>query len=669
MITIAREGARFIARFPFDWDTKEEVKRAGFWFDRTQKYWYTTDPAIAAKFDPKAHELAQQAVAASRATESDLAIPIGQRARRKGFDYFAYQKAGIEFIHKHRDTLLADFMGLGKSIQAIGAINLDPEIELALIVCPASIKLNWCKELWLWLYRDLPICLANGKDFPAVKQVVDVDRGQVILAEGTFTRGVLVINYEQVGKLRPGIDLDWHLLIVDETHYIKSSDALRTHNLLGKWHNDPAQRIEPIRGRKRIFMTGTPILNKPKELWTTLRALDPGGIGGNWRDFHIRYCAGHQTTRGGTRHWDIEGASNLEELQQRLRSGLMIRRMREEVLTDLPPFRRQIVAFQPGSKEEFEALDAERAHTAGTEAKLNQLRAEVERLSVDEASEAYKEAAAKLRKAQGVAFTETSFVRHRVALAKIPQCLAHIRDTLESENKIVVFTHHHDVGDAIASELAPYGVLRADGRDSVEVRDLAVWKFQNEPQWRVMVAGTHAMGEGHTLTASSTVIYCELDWTPGKLSQSESRLIRIGQRYSVLVQHLVLDGSMDARMTEVLVNKSAVIAAALDADRMVQPEPPALPAPAEPAPWQPTVLEISEFQIEAIHTGLKIVAGLCDGAVARDGCGFNKMDADFGLSLARRETLTPRQAAAGLKLISRYHRQLPEGLLELAKGE
>lgn len=556
-IRVTQEGNRWIARFPFSYETKDLVKAAGFRFDGANKYWWTNDAEVAARLteakDPAdivaaaeqariAREKAEEAArTASRATASTLDIPRSAVVQHRGWDFFPYQKAGVEFALARPATLIADEMGLGKTMQAIGVINADASINNVLIICPASLKLNWARECNLWLARKMPVALANGK-LPK--------------------SGVCIINYEQVLKLRSWIDsVQWDLLVADEAHYLKNPKAKRTHAVLGFYDKEDSKIVHPIAAKRKIFLTGTPILNRPKELWTLVHALDRQGLGKSWKGFHVRYCAGFKGDWG----WQIDGHSHLDELQAKLRSTIMVRRLKSEVLLELPAKQRQVVAFQPQSAEEFAAIAAESEQVFKSEKRLKELQDKVDGIDKKLDKLGYDEAVKQLNQARMVEFTETSRVRHQVAVAKVGQVVSHITDVLEgSERKLVVFAHHHDVADKIASELAAYGVLQADGRNTTAERDAAVQRFQNAPESRVIVCGIAAMGVGHTLTASAHVIFAELDWSPANLQQAEDRCHRIGQRNSVLVQHLVLDGSMDGRMAETIVDKMGVISAAVD---------------------------------------------------------------------------------------------------------
>ena len=220
-IDIVRTPARIEARFRYDPATKDLVKAAGFRWDPAAKVWWTTDETKAAKISRpdavaainaermEAARAAQAAIEASRATDSDRDIPAPS-----GLAYLPYQRGGIAYAMERDGVLIGDEMGLGKTIQAIGTINADPDAKRVLVICPASLKLNWQKELRKWLVRPLTIGIAEGKSWP-------------------FT-DVVIINYDIVDKHRPAIDtVEWDLMIADECHYLKNPKAQRTKAVLG----------------------------------------------------------------------------------------------------------------------------------------------------------------------------------------------------------------------------------------------------------------------------------------------------------------------------------------------------------------------------------------------------------------------------------------------------
>ena len=383
-ITVTQEGATWIVRSAYA--DKDIVKAAGCRWNPDRKTWWTDRAEVAAKLAQgdaarswlqinaeraAKHAREQAAIQASRAATADIAVPAPQ-----GLTYLGYQLAGVAYAQSREATLIADEMGLGKTIQALGVINVEKTIANVLVVCPASLKLNWKREATKWLTRPLKISIANGTFSPG---------------------GMVIVNYEQVKKYRSQIDaVQWDLLIVDEAHYLKNAKADRTASVLGRWHQDPKKLVKPIQARRKLFLTGTPILNRPCELWTLLQAIDKQGLGGNWKAFHTRYCAAYQGRHG----WVIDGASHLDELQARLRSGVMIRRMKADVLTELPAKRRSVIAFTPESVE-AKAIVAREAQLIGTtEDKLTKLRAKVEELRVWHDPAAYKKAVEELSASQ-----------------------------------------------------------------------------------------------------------------------------------------------------------------------------------------------------------------------------------------------------------------------------
>jgi SWI/SNF-related matrix-associated actin-dependent regulator 1 of chromatin subfamily A len=237
----------------------------------------------------------------------------------------------------------------------------------------------------------------------------------------------------------------------------------------------------------------------------------------------------------------------------------MVRRLKKDVLKDLPPKRRQVILLPADTLATKHMLKVEK-ELLKTEDELNVLRATVESLSVNQADNAYKKAVQALADAEGVAFNATAEIRHQTALAKLPSAMDYLINVLENEDKIVVFTHHRDdMIDPIVEGLAEYGVVKMDGRDNLAQRQAAVHTFQTDPKIRVIVGTMAVMGVGHTLHAASYVAFIELDWVPGNMAQAEDRLHRIGQKNSILVQHIMLDGSFDGRMAKTVLAKMNVI--------------------------------------------------------------------------------------------------------------
>ena len=661
---------------------KEEIKAAGGSWDNPLKVWWapagsrlerlrpllpTISPEAMARFRDE-ESLRQRSIESSRATDAAGEFPVPAN----GLQYRPFQKGGIAYAATHRDTLFADEMGLGKTVQAIGVINLDPLARRILIICPATLKLNWKKEFVKWDVKNLSyeVITPKTKKFPAVDAVI--------------------INYEQMTKWQ--VDLrafKWDVMVIDEAHYIKNPKTSRAQEIFGRKKGRTKTKmneetgaeeiikvlapLEPLSAKRRLFLTGTPIVNRPKELWPLIQVLDPDGLGSNFIRYAKRYCGAFKTRFG----WDFSGASNLDELQEIMRSKFMVRRLKKDVLKELPAKVRQVLVLE-GSDRIKGLLEKE-----------------------NKAYDDYKQCL-KDGEFESIAFADMSKVRKEVAIAKIPFILDHVREALEELEKLVLFVYHHEVVDALKAALGN-SCVTIDGRTKNEDRQAAVDRFQSDPTCKVFVGTIRAAGVGITLTAASNVIFGELDWVPGNITQSEDRCHRIGQTDTVFVRHLVLEDSLDERMAQILVEKQEVIDKALDVAPQVTNDAPTMrvldvipPPPPEHIPGtierkyislkeldQLTVEEkdyienlapiyapipkiFTDEQEQAVLTGLRQLASMCDGAFAVDGHGFNKRDTTFGKSLAGQSKLSNKQFAAGQKMLRLYHRQLSPDLLRSA---
>ena len=642
IVTLEKRGVRTIARCRYE--DRAVPKAAGFRWDPSKREWFTTDPATAAKLaDPveaeklKAAALAREgeraaAVEASRAADSDAVLPVPP-----GLAYLPYQRAGIASAVKRPSVLFGDEMGLGKTIQAIGIINADESIKRVLVICPASLRLNWARELKKWLVRPMVAVLANTEFWNS-------------------RAAITIINYDILTQNRADMAAtDWDLIICDEAHMLKNPKAKRTEAVVGRYVRGKCE-VQPLKARRRVMMTGTPIPNRPIEGWPIFHYLDPVEFP-SFFAYARRYAGATETNFG----WDFTGASNLGELQERLRASIMIRRLKSEVLTELPPKRRNIIEIPSESaavREELEAWDARQG-------RLVELREQAEAAKDSNDRDRYAAAVAALREATGAAFAEIAALRRDTAVEKIPYVIEHLQNALESEDKLVVFAHHHAVLDALAAEFGRDAVS-VHGQTPMAARQPAVDRFQTDPSCRVFIGGIQAAGVGLTLTAASHVVFAELDWVPGVVTQCEDRCHRIGQQDSVLVEHLVLEGSLDARMAQILVQKQEVISKALD-DKSVPIVPEVRKERAAPVPDVVKETEAAWISAErgrAIHAALRVIAGM-DGDRARElnGRGFSRIDGAFGHDLAGRDCLTERQVVAGLKLVNKYRRQIPAELL------
>jgi SWI/SNF-related matrix-associated actin-dependent regulator 1 of chromatin subfamily A len=427
-----------------------------------------------------------------------------------GLELFPFQEDGIRFALEREGTLIADEMGLGKSCQAIGTINRDPSIRKIIIVCPASVRIPWRRELERWLSRPLSIA------------VVGVDVGFI---QTLFSKDVLIINWDRLSRFTKELSaFAYDLCILDECHYAKSLEAQRTRAALA------------IKARRRIALSGTPILNRPIEIYPVLSWLSPREWPADqWFQFAEHFCGAYHNGFG----WDLSGASNLPELSHRLRSTVMIRRTKAQVLPQLPPKLRTVVELYP---------DAEMKRILKRELKAFETRF----LRVDHDS---------------IDWDDLAVVRHETALAKVPLVVEYAAELLdEGVRKIVIFAHHRDVVGRLVEGLARFNPVILVGGMAPQVRQNSIDAFQDDSSVRVFIGNIQAAGTGITLApASSVCLFAELSWVPAEMSQCEDRLHRIGTLDSVTVQHLVLEGSLDAMMIHVLLRKQKILDAVLEA--------------------------------------------------------------------------------------------------------
>jgi SWI/SNF-related matrix-associated actin-dependent regulator 1 of chromatin subfamily A len=445
-----------------------------------------------------------------------------------------YQAEGVQYALSRRGTIIADEMGLGKTIQAIGLINADPSISKVLIVCPLSLKLNWWKE---------------------------IDKCLTRMEAAAY---ITVVSYTETRKIGTAL-ID--LLIVDEAQYIKNPESQRSQEIA---------RLAKM-ARKVVLLTGTPFENRVDELWALLcivapdywnpqtrkpkpklRPLPPSVVltstktskkkertptEENLYRFRMRYCGPKRLVfwKGGRQRiaYEFKGGSNLGELNQRLRETCMIRRFKKDVLSQLPPKRRQIVSFPTNIQED-------------------PLFAHIPEITIEN----YDDAIEKLR-SNKVAFKEWSRTRHLQGLEKLAFAGEHISNVLDEAAKVILFAHHEDV--IIGLENLFPGAAVVTGSEPVAARQAAVDRFQSDPRCRVFIGSIRAAGVGLTLTAASVVIFVEIDPNPAWMNQCEDRAHRIGQRDSVLVQYLVSDGSIDARLCKILAVKQELLVEALNA--------------------------------------------------------------------------------------------------------
>ncbi len=413
-------------------------------------------------------------------------------------DYYPFQKAAIKFAMQRNSVLFGDSMGIGKTIEAIGTINATKNPGKILIICPNRIKINWRNELKKWLIHDLSISIINSKNW------IDDD--------------IVIINYDilknHVEKLH---SIEWDFIIIDEVHYLKNPKAKRTKIVFGD-----NKELKPIQAKHKLLLTGTPILNRPVEGFPLFNYLNPIQFR-NFFTYAKKYCDAHDDGWG----WDFSGASNLKELQDKIRSLFMIRRLKADVLPELPPKQRQVIVIPANGNSAL--IEKGNLISQKYETKREELKLKAEVAKVTENKKEYDRIIRELKAVTNVMFTETASTRHETALAKVPDVYAHLENMFEQDiKKIVVFAHHRDVIEKIHDHFKDCSVILYGGMTNEQSED-SIQEFQHNDKIKLFIGNIQAAGVGITLTAASIAIFVEIDWVPGNMIQAEDRCILKGQ--------------------------------------------------------------------------------------------------------------------------------------------
>ena len=440
-------------------------------------------------------------IAASVSSASDLVVPAPE-----GLTYRSYQLAGIDFMSKRKNFLNADVPRLGKTIQTAGLINLYNRPLDVLIVCPALAKINWTRELRKWLVHPVTVDYFEGSKNPESQ--------------------VCVINYDILQNHLPYLKTrTFDIVIFDEAHMMKNKKAKRTkaaNKLKGTIHTG--------------FLTGTPIFTRPVDLWNIIERCDPRGLGSNWLGYVKRYCAAFMDGFA----WDVSGSSNEEELQLKLRKSFMIRREKSDVLTEIPPSRQTV--FLP--KKGLEKLIKQEINAV--QDNLSQLLALL-KLDLKEVDKEDIQALDKIT--DDIEAGPIATIRRDLALAKVNMVIEHCQELLETEKKLVVFTHHRDVTTALSSALG--GACVVGGMTAVK-RQAEVDRFREDPDCRVIVGNIQAMGTALSLAAADVAVFAELSWVPAEIDQAEERIWDPTKTTPCTIIRLVVQDSLEAQIAGIL---------------------------------------------------------------------------------------------------------------------
>ena len=439
---------------------------------------------------------------------------------------FPYQVVGARWLAPRAQAVLADDMGLGKSAQAILGADLVAARDI-LIVCPAAVRVNWEREFEKFSPMGRPCTILwTGKD--------RVPAG-----------GVVIASYDWVTTNAHLLKTTaWDLLVLDEAHYLKERTAKRTRAVYGRGSRFPGL----IASAKRCWrLTGTPAPNNASELWTHL--FSAGATQEPFYDFMFRYCTGFQGSYG----FQITGVKNAEELRA-LMAPVLLRRTKEEVMTELPPIRYQQVTVERRDVDLAAVFKERPPQEVQEEIKVAD---QTLRQALEAVAAGPKGAEAELGVLESMGLAMTTLRRY-IGMAKLPAILDLIEEELAAKqvDKIVLFGVHQQVIEMATKRLAKFGSVCIYGKTQPQLRQRAIDAFQTDPKCRVFVGNVQAAGVGITLTAGCEVGFLEQDWVPASNAQAAMRCHRIGQTRPVRVRVFSLHKSVDEQVQAALVRKA-----------------------------------------------------------------------------------------------------------------
>jgi len=447
----------------------------------------------------------------------DLEMDELQYIKRK---MFPFQRTGVAFSLDKKKVMCGDDMGLGKTTQAIATATIANAFPV-LVICPSSLKYNWQEE-WEVVAGKKSIVLNDSvrRTWPNYWRVMNVP--------------VFITNYESLRKFFVAkmpkeknykvADIEFaetikmfKTVIFDEAHRIKEWTTQQSKFAMGIAAF--AERVE--------LLSGTFVVNKPKDLIVPLSIT--GALSkefGGFKNFMNTYCAGRT------------GASNLSELNYKLRTSCFYMRFKKDVLTDLPDKIRQKVYCDLSNQAEYDRAE-------------NNLRQFL--LEAGKSSEQVTKAM------RAEMMVQIGVLKKISAKGKLDDALEYIQDVIANDDKIVVFVHHKEIAMILKEKLE--GSVTVTGEDVIEQRQENVKRFQSDPICQVIICSIAAAGVGLTLTASSKVAFIEMGWSPKDQDQAEDRCHRIGQKDNVQAIYFIGKGTIDERIYEIIDEKRRIVKA------------------------------------------------------------------------------------------------------------
>lgn len=516
---------------------------------KTKKVWFFNDAAkdralnLVREFWPgeidcsealnshqtKLERAAELAVATTVKDEDIIKMDAGELYR--------FQCAGVHFLELMESGIIADQMGLGKTVQALAFLARGDDRFPALVVCPASVKMNWAREIMRWIGSDEVSCdVVDGSYCYEIRP--DGKKGHRIGALKSMDNeefsDILIINYDVLQRNKEKlISMGFKTAILDESHYVKNSKSKRS----------KAAAEIAASTKHKILLTGTPVMNRPSELWHQLHIISPE-VWPNFFKFARRYC----DLKRGRFGWDFSGATNLDELHKAIVGTYMVRRRKMEVIKDMPEkvVYKTNIDVDTGARMEYNLAFKnfrQWAISNGGQAKLQRvMRAE--------------------------ALTRMTTLKRLAAEAKVETVVEHVTDFLDSreEDQLVVFAHHKSVLEQLVVGIKKTGhkVGSILGGDSMTKRQQVIDGFR-EGRLRIVVCSILAAGTGvDGLQVAQNMMFLERTWRPADHQQAEDRIHRIGQEDTCFIEYLDLENSIDEVMANILEGKRQIASKIID---------------------------------------------------------------------------------------------------------
>jgi len=425
-----------------------------------------------------------------------------------------HQKIAIEKLVGNKKFILADDMGVGKSLSAVIS-SLESGAKKILVICPASLKINWQREIAI--YSNRSVYIVEGKKFDP-------------------NHDFIIINYDILKNFHDLKDKEnsiilktkFDLVIMDEAHMISNPQSNRT-----KIVNDISKSIDRV-----WLLTGTPMTNRPMNYYNLLNLVE-SPTATNWMAYAKRYCNGYQFTVGKRKVWNVTGASNLDELRERTQTHIL-RRLKEEVL-DLPEKIITPVYLRLKSKD-YEELMGEYYNW------YDKNQEESSSLTIQ--------------------FGKLMKVRKVIAQEKVKSTIELAENIIEQGKKVIIFTNFTDTLQEIYNHFGKSAVY-LDGSCSKHHRQKAVDDFQENDKIKVFVGNLRAAGAGITLTASEAVIMNDLSFVPAEHAQAEDRSHRIGQKNSTSVYYPIFENTLEGVIYDILEKKKKIISTVMGDDLLL----------------------------------------------------------------------------------------------------